>query len=250
VRGFFDEGVAFFWFAAIESGNSAVTPDVERFGRDIDRPEADGQASPQKRWTVAGDGADSTGDPDAQLDEEGGDAPDEAGTGVEDADFSTEDVRDEAAERVKTLYRKIVRLLHPDAAGSLSGAELELWHGTQAAYQERDVFTLELILARCARVGTKQLRYSELLGLVEEARERLAILNHALIVLAERPSWRFRQITLPRRQALERDLRTRLGLEISQLWHERRALENRLRRMQAEAELLVTRDPRLVTRDS
>jgi hypothetical protein len=247
-RGGYQEGEAFFWFTAIESGRCAIPVDVERFWREIDQPQADEHSWHRKTWTVAGDSPESAHEPGGTKGAREHGAADQAGdVDLGEAGFSDqeEDVHekliDDVATRVKKLYRKIVRRLHPDARGSLSGAELELWHQTQEAYHAGDIFTLEVILARCDRVGTKQLRYSELLELVSEARARLAMLERALVMLAERRSWRFRETTAAHRQAVAQELRSELESEIFQLQCEQQALDRRLLRMQHEAERWMER---------
>jgi hypothetical protein len=247
-RGGYHEGEALFWFTAIESGRCAIPAEVERFWREIDQPQADEQSWSRKSWTVAGDGSDSADAETGGAGEREHGHSDQAGEADPDeADFSDreenahDELSDDVATRVKKLYRKIVRRLHPDARGSLSRAELELWHQTQAAYQAGDVFTLEVILARCDRVGTKQLRYSELRELVNEARSRLAMLERALVLLAERRSWRFRATTASHRRAVAQELRSELEAEIFQLQCEQQALDCRLLRMQQEAERWMER---------
>jgi hypothetical protein len=248
-RGGYHEGEALFWFTAIESGRCAIPAEVERFWREIDQPQADEQSWHRKKtWTVAGDGPESahesggaTGGREHGPSDQAGDADfDDAGFSDQEEN-ARDELSDDVATRVKKLYRKIVRRLHPDARGSLSGAELELWHQTQAAYHAGDVFTLEVILARCDRVGTKQLRYSELLELVNEARARLAMLERALVMLAECRSWRFRETTALHRQAVAQELRSELESEIFQLQCEQQALDRRLLRMQQEAERWMER---------
>jgi hypothetical protein len=247
-RGGYQEGEAFFWFTAIESGRCAIPVEVERFWREIDQPQADEQSWHRKTWTVAGDGPESAHEPGGTKGAREHGAADQAGdVDLGEAGFSDqeEDVHDKLIDdvetRVKKLYRKIVRRLHPDARGSLSGAELELWHQTQEAYHAGDIFTLEVILARCDRVGTKQLRFSELLELVSEAQARLAMLERALVMLAERRSWRFRETTAAHRRAVAQELRCELESEIFQLQCEQQALDRRLLRMQHEAERWMER---------
>jgi hypothetical protein len=132
--------------------------------------------------------------------------------------------------RVKTLYRKIVRLLHPDAAGKLSQRELELWYKTQDAYGQKDLFALETILARCDRVGTNQLSISELHSLIREAKSRLEILRRSIVVYSERPGWGFRFLSQTERKKLLRPLRSEMEIEIHVLSREVRSLETRLER--------------------
>lgn len=250
-RGGYHEGEAFFWFTAIESGRCAIPAEIERFWREIDQPQANEYSGQRKTWTVAGEDGpepESANEPGGAKGGREHGSSDQAGdvdpgdTGFSDRE---DDARDElsgdVAARVKKLYRKIVRRLHPDARGSLSAAELELWHQTQEAYHAGDIFTLEVILARCDRVGTKKLRYSELLELVNEARARLAMLERALVMLAERRSWRFRETTAAHRQAVAQELRSELEAEIFQLQCEQQALDRRLLRMQHEAERWMER---------
>ena len=248
-RGGYHEGEALFWFTAIESGRCAIPVEVERVWREIDQPQPEEQSWGRKTWTVAGDSPESsqngsdagTPGPDQGASDQAGDAdPDEAGFSDQEENAG-DGLSGDAAARIKKLYRKIVRRLHPDARGSISGAELELWHQTQAAYHAGDVFTLEVILARCDRVGTKQLRYSELLEMVNDARARLAMLQRALVILSERRSWRFRKMTASHRQAVAREMRGELEAEIFQLQCEQQALDRRLLRMQQEAERWMER---------
>ena len=86
-----------------------------------------------------------------------------------------------------------------------------------------------MILARCDRVIPKQRCYSELLALVEEARERLAVLEHACATLVRCPSWRFREATPWQKEALKQRLRTELSAELSELLREQKTLAARLR---------------------
>lgn len=46
-------------------------------------------------------------------------------------------------DRLKTLYRTLVRQLHPDGNRNQGWRERELWHEVQAAYQARDLDRLE-----------------------------------------------------------------------------------------------------------
>jgi hypothetical protein len=51
-------------------------------------------------------------------------------------------------DRLKTLYRKLVRQLHPDGNRNQGWRERELWHEVQAAYQARDLDRLEAAAGR------------------------------------------------------------------------------------------------------
>ncbi len=50
-------------------------------------------------------------------------------------------------QRLKMLYRRLVRRLHPDGNSELTLREKELWHEVQAAYQDRDLDRLEAVAA-------------------------------------------------------------------------------------------------------
>ncbi|MBV9489005.1 MAG: hypothetical protein JO069_04675 [Verrucomicrobia bacterium] len=229
------EAEAFFWLTALERGEcNAVPPEIRELWESVYRCELGESVFRRKGWTVVGN------EPEAAEDR----AADPDGTGVDDDDGHHDDYGGDGEEsgteggpaaRIKALYRKIVRVLHPDAAGSLSGDELELWHQMQAAYESGDIVTLELILARCDRVIPKQLRYSELLALVDEARDRLALLEHACLTLTKCRSWRFREATRWQKEVLKQDLRTELAAEIVCLLHEEKTLAARLQAVAGEA---------------
>ena len=67
------------------------------------------------------------------------------------------------------------------------------------------------------------------------------MLQRAVVMLAERRSWRFRQTTASHRRALAQELRSELESEIFQLQWEQQALDRRLLRMQQEAERWMER---------
>jgi hypothetical protein len=52
-------------------------------------------------------------------------------------------------QRIKELYRKIARRLHPDQAGSADPDQLKLWYEAQSAYEHHDIGELERIDAHC-----------------------------------------------------------------------------------------------------
>jgi hypothetical protein len=53
------------------------------------------------------------------------------------------------AARVKDLYRKLVRLLHPDVQRGMTPQKIEWWHQAQTAYEAGDADQLEVILTLC-----------------------------------------------------------------------------------------------------
>jgi hypothetical protein len=224
------EGEAYFWFQQIARNEKAVPPRVQRAWDQVTvrRNGANHESAgvnPENE-----EGAETGRFHQNQADEEFGNDTD---PGAEAGEYeNTVGDRSDESRRVKSLYRKIVRLLHPDAAGQLSQHELELWYQTQQAYEKKDIFALETILARCDRVGTNYLSISGLRSLIDEANDRLEILRRSIVVFSERPGWGFRELSQNEKRKLLRPVRTELEIELRVLVREVSALERRLERSQ------------------
>lgn len=54
----------------------------------------------------------------------------------------------ESDEQIKTIYRQLVRKLHPDLNPDLTPAQRELWFEVQQAYVDQDLSRLEMLQAR------------------------------------------------------------------------------------------------------
>jgi hypothetical protein len=54
-----------------------------------------------------------------------------------------------ASNRLKELYRAVVRRLHPDSQREMTAQKTEWWHQAQAAYEAGDAEQLEVILTLC-----------------------------------------------------------------------------------------------------
>jgi len=111
--------------------------------------------------------------------------------------------------RLKELYRKIVRQLHPDTNGEFAPRERELWHEAQAAYRERDLERLEAVAARIELSGASaslQTPVSVLLRIIRELRAALRSVRHLLALAKKQPAWRFqeRAAELPEMEARRR----------------------------------------------
>ena len=61
------------------------------------------------------------------------------------ADGATE-IRGDSASRIKKIYRRLARKLHPDSTPGGTPEATSLWHETQAAYDTGDLTRLELLL--------------------------------------------------------------------------------------------------------
>lgn len=121
------------------------------------------------------------------------------------------------ADRIKELYRKVVRQLHPDANGEFAPRERELWHEVQAAYQARDLERLEAVAARVEIGGdtaaSARTPVGVLLRITRELRDALQSVRRQLGMAKKQPAWRFRekkgglaQMEVRRRRQLERAL--------------------------------------------
>jgi hypothetical protein len=229
---------ALFWFHEIERDQAAIPPYVRRAWEEVT------VGRPEKHWTDSvpsgrfDEGSDNK-DYEAFEDWSGdsGDAFPEGSTERSDSG------RGERAEidRHKSLYRKIALLLHPDLAGALTKQELELWYQAQRAYAEKDVVTLETILARCDRVGTNIRTLSELREFVRQANSRLATLQQSIAGLTESPSWRFLLWSSSEMNVRLRDVRRELEGVIRGLTREATMMENELASIQIRADRWVLR---------
>jgi hypothetical protein len=103
--------------------------------------------------------------------------------------FKANDAND-VRERCKSVYRKIVLLLHPDRIGVLDPSKLDLWHRTQNAYENADLVTLEAILDGCVE-EVKEKSIAELQQAVEERRQQIERLKTRLSVMKKEPTWNF-----------------------------------------------------------
>ena len=137
---------------------------------------------------------------------------------------------------VRGLYRKLCRLLHPDAAGDLSPAQREIWHQVQEAYAARDTARLDTLLARVEHGAglTKVPRtVSELRALAQHFRRAQAKLRNVLADARRHPAWQFRQRDPASRVRLEREFRRDITDDLRGMAHRlaqiRAALQPRAR---------------------
>jgi hypothetical protein len=97
------------------------------------------------------------------------------------------------SSRLKELYRKLARRLHPDNQREITAREKELWHKTQAAYDEGSVEVLETILATLEvdEKGAKNANISTLMQLTESLKQRLRSLRRELSKFRRDIAWDF-----------------------------------------------------------
>lgn len=226
-HGIRNEAEAFFWFHELERETASVPPYVRRAWEEV----TVGRFEKQRANGVeAGRFADQlnddlTGARSANRADEGDP------TLNEDSCNRSEPGKREIGAKHKSLYRNIARLLHPDLAGVLTQHELELWYQAQQAYEEKDVVTLETILARCGRVGTNSRTMSELRELVSQANLRRATLRRSIDGLSKLLSWRFLLLNSAEVKARLRNVRRELEGSVRELVREAGVLENELARI-------------------
>jgi hypothetical protein len=99
--------------------------------------------------------------------------------------------------RVKDVYRKLVRLLHPDKGSKRTAKEVEWWHETQEAYETGNLEQLELILTlvEMEHKGSKEASISVLGQLTVEFRKSLKALKRKIASLKKEIAWGFSQLT-------------------------------------------------------
>ncbi|MBV9390295.1 MAG: hypothetical protein JOY96_00230 [Verrucomicrobia bacterium] len=213
---------AFFWLQAIENQSRAIPPRVKRAWDEVIFGPANWSSHITHHFAPGLAG------------EEGDKAPN-----VSDSNHRkmNEDASSETAEytiyqkdsrSVKRLYRQIVRLLHPDAAGVLSEHELRLWYMAQEAYASGDARALEAVLARCNQVGTNYLSIADLWRLIADARVRVQTLEAYLQTLRGNSAWRFLALDRSARDSLLMHVRAKHLEAIALLKREIEALQRRL----------------------
>lgn len=120
-------------------------------------------------------------------------------------------------DRVKELYRALVRQLHPDCRPHQTARDRELWHQLQTAYRKRDLELMEAIAGRVElglNGSATSLPVQILLRLTRDLYEALRGLRKQLTAAKQNPAWCFAkraaelpQLEAKRRKSLERELR-------------------------------------------
>ena len=97
-------------------------------------------------------------------------------------------------DRLKQLYRALVRRLHPDTQQEMTAQKLEWWHQAQAAYQAGDAEQLEVILTLC-EIGdsgtTRHTSASLLQRITGQLKRSLREIKRQLTGLRRDPAWGF-----------------------------------------------------------
>ncbi|MGZ8938158.1 MAG: J domain-containing protein [Limisphaerales bacterium] len=99
------------------------------------------------------------------------------------------------SQRLKELYRKLARRLHPDNGRTITPRESELWHKTQAAYEHGQIEVLETILTTLEvdEKGARSASVSTLMQLTASLKKSLRTLKRQLTALRRDIAWNFSQ---------------------------------------------------------
>lgn len=123
------------------------------------------------------------------------------------------------ADRLKELYRRLVRQLHPDANGEFSTRNRDLWHEVQIAHADRDLARLEALAGRVEiglRGASAQMPLSVLARISSDMRAALRGLRSQLAEARKQPAWRFSQKTPAQLTTFERHRRNALAGSLHQ----------------------------------
>jgi len=165
----------------------------------------------------------------------------------EEVESLTEDVLEEAGKRdlvseCKSLYRKIVSMLHPDRAGEMTAERKDLWLRTQDAYADGDVLSLRSILDRCGAGARDQyLTCSEIIDAIAQATIQLQAIEMFREREADEPSWNFCRLTEKKRKSrlrrVTKDLdeeENNLTIQLAELQRECQSLEEEAKDWESE----------------
>lgn len=121
--------------------------------------------------------------------------------------------------RVKELYRRLVRRLHPDLRADGSADVSALWHEVQEAYAASDVARMELLLA-LSNIRTNDLgdetSLAQMRSVLAELRRSLRALEKSLLEAESEDAWNFARrgpnddVKMRVERTLKFDLATRL----------------------------------------
>lgn len=132
---------------------------------------------------------------------------------------SGETQADNGQSRIKKLYRRIARNLHPDCSDQFSLREQRLWHRAQEAYKAGDVIALETVLSHIEAVAAGPLFASSVSDLLENTREmrtRIGYLEEDLQQAREHLAWGFTKKSKNQLDSLRRRVEKEIKLSLQQ----------------------------------
>lgn len=138
--------------------------------------------------------------------------------GQADDEQPTEDLEEDSAPvdlRVRELYRRLVRRLHPDLRADGSAAASALWHEAQEAYAAADIARMEILLALSDIEAnrTAEQTVSQMQAVLVELERALRALEKSLQEAEREDAWDFARLgpSLSLHVRVERQLRSELA---------------------------------------
>lgn len=133
-------------------------------------------------------------------------------------------------DQIKTIYRTLVRKLHPDYQTESSPHLEELWHEVQEAYKANDLERLETILA-ISNIQTgdfsEEISVSQILNVQAEYKNQLKSIRAQIRKAKKRVEWGFSKIT--NTQLLTKKINSELKSELNQHLFHIKEFEKQLR---------------------
>ena len=167
----------------------------------------------------------------------------------EEVESLTEDVMEAAGKRdlvseCKSLYRKIVSMLHPDRAGEMTAERKDLWLRAQDAYADGDVLSLRSILDRCgAGMRDQYLKCSEIIDAIAQATIQLQAIEMFREREANEASWNFHRLNEKKKKTRLRRVtkdvdeeENNLRIQLTELQRECQSLEDEAKEWESEQE--------------
>jgi hypothetical protein len=124
--------------------------------------------------------------------------------------------------RVKSLYRKLVRRLHPDHRSDGEAAVSNLWHEVQEAYAAADVARMEILLALSdiqANALGEQTTLAQMRNVCLELERSLRALEKSVAEAEDEEAWNFARTSPSEdlRVRVERQLKHELAIRMERL---------------------------------
>jgi hypothetical protein len=152
---------------------------------------------------------------------------------------------EEVDARVKEVYRRLVRRLHPDLRADGSAAVSALWHEVQEAYAASDVARMEILLA-LSDIETQRTTgqsLSQMHALMVELKRATRALEKSLLEAEREEAWDFARIgpNADLRLRVERQLKSDLSERTQRLELLTRTIADWARGPKANRMIRVTR---------
>jgi hypothetical protein len=128
-----------------------------------------------------------------------------------------ENIHTSIEDRIKAIYRALVRKLHPDFQTEITPHMQDLWHEVQEAYKAKDLERLETMLA-ISNIQTgdfsEEISVSQILNVQSEYKNQLKSLRAQIRKAKKKVEWGFSKLT--NTQPLSKKIKTELKTELNQ----------------------------------